>query len=86
MNSGDAEVAAEELRAAFQQFHFLVIVSFAYIASKSVKKIANALASSVSTQHAVFVDGRRGRKLFRHREKFNEAQGGRKNYKDNHIH
>jgi hypothetical protein len=85
MDSSDAEVAAEELRAAFQQFHFLAIAAFASMASASLKIIANTLASPDSSRPVVFVDGRRGRKLFKIRNKFNEEQGGRKNYKDNHM-
>jgi hypothetical protein len=82
MDNVDADDAAEAILAAFQQFHFLIIAAVAHIAVKTARTIASSISSP---GFIAFVDGRRGRKLFKVRNKFNEETGGRKNYKGNHM-
>lgn len=71
------------LRAVFQQFYFLSIAAVAALAASSIRNRRNQ--SSPLNRNPVFVDRRRGLQKFRTRTQFNVDQGGRKDYKDNHM-
>lgn len=77
----DAESLAVE--AACQQFQFLVMTAVAAAVLKHVQNVRARNSASVSStlqRPLVFVDHRRGRKIYHARQQF-----PRKNYKDNHM-
>jgi hypothetical protein len=75
--------AAVGMNNAFRQFQFIVVSAFVALAASSIQQINNGRASMAVAPE--FVDHRRGPKRFRSRLQYNVEQGGRKNYKDNHL-